>query len=155
VTDPERYGVVEFDASGLAVSIEEKPKAAGIAIRREPASISTTSRCWTSPRNSSPHRAGELEITDVNPSLPGTESLKVEIMGRGMAWLDTGTHESLLEACSSSASSRHARAQGRLSGGNRLANELDRFRTLDRLARPWRRTLRPVPAGTAKDRVLT
>jgi len=97
VNDPERYGVVEFDGGRTAISIEEKPlqpksnyavtglyfydnKVCDIAASIKP-----------SPR-------GELEITDVNRAYLAQNRLKVEVMGRGMAWLDTGTHDSLLEA---------------------------------------------------------
>ncbi|HXC56160.1 MAG TPA: glucose-1-phosphate thymidylyltransferase RfbA [Rhizomicrobium sp.] len=97
VRDPERYGVVEFDALGKALSIEEKPakpksnyavtglyfydgRAAGFARRIKPSS------------------RGELEITTLNNMYLEDGSLSVEVMGRGMAWLDTGTHESLMEA---------------------------------------------------------
>jgi len=97
VNDPERYGVVEFDASGRAVSIEEKPQSprSNYAVTglyfydNEVLDIAASIR---------PSGRGELEITDVNQRYLAQGRLQVEIMGRGMAWLDTGTHESLLQA---------------------------------------------------------
>ena len=97
VNDPERYGVVEFDSEGQAVSIEEKPSA--------PKSNYAVSGLYFYPndvvtvaKEQKPSPRGELEITDVNKTYLDQGRLKVEQMGRGYAWLDTGTHDSLLEA---------------------------------------------------------
>jgi glucose-1-phosphate thymidylyltransferase len=99
VHDPERYGVVEFDAEQRALSIEEKPQVpkSSYAVTglyfydKDVCSIAAGIR---------PSARGELEITDVNQTYLSRGKLNVEIMGRGFAWLDTGTHDSLLEAAS-------------------------------------------------------
>ena len=97
VNDPERYGVVEFDSNGNAVSIEEKPKVAKSnyavsGLYFYPNDVVTVAK------EQKPSPRGELEITDVNKTYLAQGRLKVEQMGRGYAWLDTGTHDSLLEA---------------------------------------------------------
>ena len=97
VQDPERYGVAEFDSSGNVISIEEKPKVpksnyAVVGLYFYPNSVVKIAK------GIQPSARGELEITTVNQEYLHSKDLKVELMGRGYAWLDTGTHESLLEA---------------------------------------------------------
>jgi glucose-1-phosphate thymidylyltransferase len=97
VRDPERYGVVEFDASGRAVSLEEKPTRA-----KSPYAVTGLyfydNHVLDIAASLRPSPRGELEITDVNRVYLEAGALVVERLGRGVAWLDTGTHESLLQA---------------------------------------------------------
>jgi len=97
VNDPERYGVAEFDSKGNVISIEEKPK--------DPKSNFAvvglyfyTNDVVQIAKNIQPSERGELEITSVNQTYLQHKTLKVELLGRGFAWLDTGTHDSLMEA---------------------------------------------------------
>lgn len=99
VTDPERYGVVEFDTSQRAVSIEEKPTMPKSNFAVTGLYFYDDQVCDIA-ADITPSDRGELEITDVNKRYLEMGQLNVEIMGRGYAWLDTGTHDSLLEAAS-------------------------------------------------------
>ncbi len=99
VTDPERYGVVAFDEDKRAISIEEKPKAPKSNYAVTGLYFYDNQVCDIAASIQPSHR-GELEITDVNRVYLEKNQLNVEIMGRGYAWLDTGTHDSLLEAAS-------------------------------------------------------
>lgn len=97
VNDPERYGVVEFDAAGRVVNVEEKPK-------KPRSNYAITGLYFYDAdvvdiaKSLKPSARGELEITDVNMAYLAQNRLKVNLLGRGTAWLDTGTHESLLQA---------------------------------------------------------
>ncbi len=97
VKDPERYGVVEFDNTGKAISLEEKPE-------NPKSNYAVTGLYFYSndvvekAKNLKPSKRGELEITDLNRLYLEENRLKVKLLGRGFAWLDTGTHESLLQA---------------------------------------------------------
>jgi glucose-1-phosphate thymidylyltransferase len=97
VRDPERYGVAEIDAAGQVVGLEEKP-----AVPRSPYAVTGLyfydNQVVEIARGLRPSPRGELEITDVNLEYLRRGQLRMELMGRGMAWLDTGTHESLQEA---------------------------------------------------------
>jgi glucose-1-phosphate thymidylyltransferase len=97
VKDPERYGVVELDEQGHPVSLEEKP-----ARPRSPYAVTGLyfydTQVVDIAAGLSPSRRGELEITDVNRAYLAQDALKVELLGRGAAWLDTGTFEALLQA---------------------------------------------------------
>ncbi len=97
VHDPERYGVVEFDAQGKAISLEEKPK-----VPKSNYAVTGLyfydNKVLDIARDLKPSSRGELEITDVNRIYLERDQLNVQVMGRGHAWLDTGTHESLLDA---------------------------------------------------------
>jgi glucose-1-phosphate thymidylyltransferase len=97
VHDPERYGVVEFDATGRAISLEEKPKTpkSNYAVT---GLYFYDNQVLDIARDLKPSPRGELEITDVNRVYMDRQTLNVRVMGRGHAWLDTGTHESLLDA---------------------------------------------------------
>ena len=97
VKDPERFGVAEFDSHGNIISIEEKPKTP----KSNYAVVGLyfyTNDVIKIAKNVKPSERGELEITSINEAYLKMKRLKIELLGRGFAWLDTGTHDSLLEA---------------------------------------------------------
>ncbi len=106
VNDPERYGVAEFDAEGRVISLEEKPK-------QPKSNYAVTGLYFYSndvvekAKNLKPSARGELEITDLNALYLKENRISLKVLGRGMAWLDTGTHESLLEASNFIATIEH------------------------------------------------
>ena len=135
VGDPERYGVVEFDESGRAISIEEKPAKprsnyAVVGLYFYP------NRVVEVAKQVKPSARGELEITSVNQVFLQSQALGVQLMGRGFAWLDTGTHESLYEAFELYRDHRTpTRAESGLFGRNRLSHGVDRQGTFARTRR--------------------
>ncbi|MGA0838436.1 MAG: glucose-1-phosphate thymidylyltransferase RfbA [Pseudomonadales bacterium] len=140
VNDPERYGVVEFDANQRAISIEEKPTLPKSNYAVTGLYFYDQTVCDVA-AEIKPSARGELEITDLNRRYLETGRLAVEIMGRGYAWLDTGTHDSLLEAASFIATLQ--KRQGLMVACPEeiaFANEWISREKLDALARPLAKT---------------
>ncbi len=156
VGDPERYGVAEFDASGKVVGIEEKPA-------QPRSNYAVTGLYFYDGRASEyaaglkPSPRGELEITDLNKRYLDEGALYLEQLGRGYAWLDTGTHQSLHEASNFIQTMGPAGPPGQLPGGDRLRQRLDRRGAAGEAGRATgQERLRPVPAepAPAGDRAL-
>jgi glucose-1-phosphate thymidylyltransferase len=140
VRDPGRYGVVEFDAAGRAIGLEEKP-----AAPRSHYAVTGLyfydAGCVAAARSLKPSPRGELEITDVNRAYLARGALRVEVLGRGVAWLDTGTHGSLL-AAANFVETIEARQGLKVCCPEEIAYRqglIDRTQ-LERLAEPLRRT---------------
>lgn len=136
VCDPERYGVAEFDPSGNVLQIEEKPKNpksnyAVVGLYFYPHKVVKVAQ------SIQPSLRGELEITTVNQQFLDDKELKVQLLGRGFAWLDTGTHDSLSEAFHLHRSNREApRFKNSLPGRDRFQTRLDRSRQTPRTGTP-------------------
>ncbi len=125
VSGPERYGVVEFDSNMRAISIEEKPKYPKSRYAVTGLYFYDHQVCDVA-RSTAPSDRVELEVTDVNRRYLELGQLTVEIIGRGMAWLDTGTHDSLLEAAQFIATLEKRKGlKVGLSRVNRMASRLD------------------------------
>ena len=133
VHDPERYGVVEFDEAGRAVSLEEKPAKPRSQLRRDGPVLLRQPTCSTSRADLKPSARGELEITDVNRAYLEQGELHVELMGRGIAWLDTGTCDGAAPGLQLHRSHRGAagpedRPASRRSPGGRASSTADELR---------------------------
>ena len=139
VNTPERYGVIELDDHGRAVSIEEKPKKSKIE-RRGDRAVFLRQRGGRIAARSEPSTRGEIEITDVNRAYLERGDLFVEVLGRGYAWLDTGTHTSLLEASNFVHVLEHRQGLAhRMSGGNRVAPRIHFARAVRHAGAPLRK----------------